>query len=270
MEESKGGDPGGQFLFPYEKYCTGYTYRGPYVLAMHLAAVAVSFDDIVSDNLRRICAFDAAEIAETNVGQLNAMTVSSFCGPHGLIWGYHIAQPATLRDELIIELPTDAGTLPVYSGEPLVRASRTLLGTQDAPRFPIFPGSHTPVAMKDSYCSGPGWVYAVTAIGIVDARAGESAHILMEDVGSWTSSPPMSAREMSIQCARSTQIIAQQQRSRIKEIFVSTRIQKVNVGEMGCALSFLPYIHLAAQAVPGRNMENIKGMELALWETSFG
>ena len=256
----------GQFLFPHKKHCAGYSYRGPYVLAMHLATVVVPFDGIDSNSLRRICAFDAAEVAGTNVGQLNAMIVSSFCGPQGLIWGYHAARSATLRNELIMELPADARTLPIYSAEPLIEATRALFGTQDAKRFPVIPGSHTPVALKDAYHAGPGWVYAATAIGIVDTQTGGDAHILMEDVGSRILQAPLNTRELVIQCARSVQVIARQQKSSLKEVFVSVRIHEVKDGEMGCALSFLPYIHLAAQAVPNSDVEALKGMGLAEWE----
>lgn len=42
--------------------------------------------------LDQINAFDLAEIANANIGQINLIKVSSFCGPGSLIWGYDIAK----------------------------------------------------------------------------------------------------------------------------------------------------------------------------------
>ncbi len=253
------------FLLPYERSCAGYTHRGPYVLAIHVAAASVAAEGITSENLRRICAFDAAEVSETNVGQLNAMTVSSFSGPNGLIWGYHLARASAANDPLFL-LHQPERPVPVYSADPLLRATRSLFGTVHHPRFPIFPGSHTPVALKDVYHTGPGWVYAVAAIGIVE-EGNDRANILMEDVGAGVGNTP-DERDLMKQCARSTQVVARQQGSRLKEVFVAVRSHAVQEGQTGCALTFLPYIHLAAAAVPGKDVERLKAMDLASWEAA--
>lgn len=123
--------------------------------------------------------------------------------------------------------------------------------------------------MKDAYLCGSGWVYAIVAIGIVEEDANKHAHILMEDVGSGGAHPGDEQR-LREEAAKSVAVVARQQGSRLKDIFVSVRIQEVRDGQTGCALTFLPYIHLAGAAVPDRDIKRLQAVDLASWEESTG
>ena len=86
-----------QYCGSEKEYCEGYfstALGNSYLLGVNYAVAKVrkQFGHEGSSVLDEINAFDMAEITNANVGQINAIKVSSFCGPRGHIWGYDICK----------------------------------------------------------------------------------------------------------------------------------------------------------------------------------
>ena len=252
---------------PLDDHCLGYNLRGNYFLAFHVAATAVParFSLEGSPRLDAVCAFDEAEVDGAYLGQLNVITVSSFCGPHGLIWGYHVARSPELRGERLFSRTSGGREIPVYSAEPLLAAGRALFGTRERKRFPILPGSHTPAAMMTHTQAGPGAIGAAFGLGIVGDRRG--AHILMEDVCPLPESE-VGGRSLVRRVAEGVLVVAEAQRLAVSEIFVGVRTAEIKAGQYGCALALLPYFKLARRALPGGSAERLAAISLPDWEKS--
>ena len=75
----------------YDQFCES-PKDNHYILGVNyaIAVIPTQFSQNGSKNLDQILAFDTAEITGANLGQTNLITVSSFCGPSGVIWGYDI------------------------------------------------------------------------------------------------------------------------------------------------------------------------------------
>ncbi len=227
-----------RYFCDHENYCQGYLdspNNGYYVLLTHLAAVGVE-KTLETDGLNSILAFDKAEIEGRNVGQTNAIVVSSFCGVNGKIWGLDMCK------KKLDKIDTVDG-VSVYDGEKLLEATTQLLGTVSKKRFPILPGSQLPSAMKYMYLDGPGLIYSLIAIGIPKDR-NTSACILMEDVGEMNEEKEFYRKT----AAKSVLAIAKNQRIECKEILFLFRSAKIKKGSKGCALVMAPYIKLAKSA----------------------
>lgn len=251
---------------PLDDYCLGYNLRGGYFLAFHVAATAGAAESATagSPHLEAICAFDQAEVDGAYLGQLNIMNVSSFCGPHGLIWGYHLVEPADLREQALFSLPSGGGEIKVYSAEPLLRASQALFGTREKKRFPILPGSHTPAATTIHTQAGPGVIGAAFGIGIVADQRG--AHILMEDASKLADQS--GADVLARRVAEGVVAVSRAQRLTLREIFVGVRAALIPANRHGCAVALLPYFRLARRALPGGRPANLVGMSLEQWEAA--
>lgn len=226
------------YFSDYDNYCQGYLDNpdnGHYVIVPHVATVAVRAS-LGTVGLNRISAFDLAEIDGRNLGQVNAIIVSSFCGLNGRIWGYDFN-----KKEMAVA--GEVNNVKIYNGDPLLDAATELFGTLEDRKFPILPGSMVPAALKDFYDIGPSRIYALLAIGISENRD-KDACILMEDAGRLEKDE----RFYIFESAMSVIEVANNQKIRCKEIIVCMRSMTVNSGFMGCALTMAPYIKLARLA----------------------
>lgn len=252
-----------QALGKYTKYCDGYgnpgaSGSGYFVgLALGIGVAKLQFNHIGSSWLDSINAFDKAEVSDVNIGQMNMITVSSFCGPHGSFWGYHIAKQKNLYKKHRL-LPKGSilyrkKSVPVYSAEPLIDATRELFGTKDKKKFPLKPGAHVPCAGKHITKEGPAQLYCGVGFGI--AENGErDANLIMEDVGEIPYDIPEEERnhyKRSIleNIAKSIMAVGKNQGVKYKEIFVDIKDTHVAPDEIGCALVAAPYFTLAQKAV---------------------
>ena len=246
----------------YDNYCIGYPGTGGYFTALVLGQGSwpKTYSHAGSDTLDNILAYDRAEIDGAYIGQINMITVSSFCGPEGLIWGYDIArvkyhEPAFLNKEDLLAL----GDVKIYDGSALREASVAIFGTNDARRFPFLPGSHVPCAGRSKIFEGPTVIYSAIGIGIPKDR-GASACVLMEDVGELSfgngaGELGQMKKRLTLDMARSVLEIGNNQRVKFKEIFIDIGSRKIPAGEVGCALVAMPYFHIAKNALDARLAE---------------
>jgi histidine decarboxylase len=204
-----------------------------YILLSNLAAVVVPCK-YPCTGLDKINAFDTAEIMNANFGQLNLINVSSFCSPYGKIAGYDFNR----QDKFLFT----HGTIPIFSADTLLDASRDIVGTIEQPRFPILPGAHTPCATQVYYETQPNSIYAMFAIAIPEDRSNHAC-LIMEDAGRKAEDKDESYYINNL--IESTLKICANQRVTCKEMYVGIRITTVKEGEIGCALVMLPYVKLA-------------------------
>ncbi len=250
------------------EYCEGYFAS---VSPSHLLGVSLTtgvcrnmFPSPGSTKLDETNAFDLAEVARANLGQLNAITVSSFCGPHGLIWGYDVCPPAAGHRSRG-EVARGAQRAEVFELDGLARAFHGLVGSVEDKRFPFMPGSHVPAAMKSRTAGEPGVIYAGLGIGIPEDRT-RSACLLMEDVGFVPGADdPGVYRAAAEEClAQAVLEVGNNQRVRYRQVFVGIAASVVGPGETGCALAMAPYFLLARDAVPER--ATLHDLTLESWE----
>ncbi len=239
-----------------KKYCEGMfgSYiSDAYVLGIYSAVTKskIKFSHAGSSVLDSINVFDLAEIREGNIGQINMIKVSSFCGPKGLIWGYDICR--TDKKEPLF-LGTDILSLiPVYDISPLAEAFTRLVGTVDYPRFPILPGSHVPCAMKSIVGKGECILYCALGLGIAMNRE-KKACLLMEDVGKIPHTEYNNKEDYKKMILRKLVLsileVGRNQRIKFKEVFLGIKTIRVYKNEIACALVASPYIAVAEAALP--------------------
>jgi histidine decarboxylase len=276
------------YLSSYDHYCAGYgnadNQGSGYILAINLniGKSQIQFRHPGSDMLDKINAFDMAEAVGAYIGQINMITVSSFCGPQGMIWGLDIARHPDLEnlDKLHITDVKDwkkNTSVPVFSAEPLVKSAMALFGQVHEQRFPLLPGSHVPCATKNITQKGPVHLYCAIGIGIPEDRS-RSACLFMEDIGeltmSLTNKEFLETYKQTVlsQLAKSVVAIGSNQRVRYKEIYVAMGEVAVDGGEMGCALIAAPYFCLAKRALPAglHGVEDLRTVSLSAWEKQVG
>ena len=267
-------------ISPYEDFCGGFGDKGAsgnsYILGFVLGAGLARFNlrHDGSQILDEINAFDRAEVADTNIGQINMTTVSSFCGPSGVIWGYDIAKVKELRVPHEIGLQYVGGNgndIPVYSAKPLIEATKKLFGTLKNRKFPLLPGAHVPCAGKNFKDIGPRHIYAGIALGVAKDRS-RCASLLMEDLG-WLplrqdiKSQRRYKRIVLQNIARSVVEVGHNQHVEYKEIFVEMVSIIVPEGYLGCTLVAAPYFTLAKKAIPNEGLDKLVDMNFSEWES---
>ena len=250
-----------------KKYCEGIwggKFSNYYLSGMQLTVVKSleKFSHKGSDNLDKIFCFDLAEIANANLGQINMINVSSFCGPNGLIWGYDIYP----EKKKLLGFSIKNKNIKIYDINPLCDALKKLLGTVDEPRFPFLPGSHVPCASKNIIVKGEDFIYAAAGIG-VPVNRNKNACLLMEDIGHI----PLNVKyieeyKMMIlkKLVKSILYIGNNQRVNFKEIFIGIKAIRVNHDEYGCAMAISPYFSVAKHAIPWH--EDIFSLDINIWE----
>lgn len=269
---------------PYDKYCDGYgnpgaSGKGYFVgLMFGIGKTKVRFEHEGTSLLDSINAFDKAEVMDINIGQINMVQVSSFCGPIGKIWGYHVLKPKKFEPHKYFPkgaVRSGTSNVPVYSASPIVNATRALFGTVDDKRFPLLPGSHVPCAGKNITEKGPRHIYCGFALGIAKNQR-QDANIFMEDLGDipiYVKGTEVEAeyREKILEnLANSVLAIGENQGVRYKEIFVEMQDIVIQPNEVGCALVAAPYFTLARSAIPQGGTSQLVSMGLSEWEKSIG
>jgi histidine decarboxylase len=260
-----------------DKYCEGF-YNSKnnynYILGVNFSVVKekVKFSHEGSSILDQTNAFDLAEIASANLGQTNMIQVSSFCGPDGIIWGYDICKANI--EILSLDFKNNRAksrNIKIYDINPLINAFTRLTGTTDKPRFPFYPGSFVPSALKYITKKGPQIIYAAHGIGIPEDRK-NSAAALMEDIGTIPISIDISDIEtyknrILDNLINSIITIGDNQKVKYKEIFVGIKHIIVNEHEIGCALISNPYFLLAQDAnLPAKDLAMVNITE---WEKNI-
>lgn len=266
------------------EYCDGYQNPGAsgkgYILALTLG---IGVAELVlghkgESRLDGINAFDRAETDDVFIGQINMITVSSFCGLNGNLLGYDLLKSEDLffKHECFPEAVLsrhDGGVTNIYSAAPLIDASRELFGTVDAKRFPLIPGGHIPCAEKSYKKIGPARIYSGIAIAIPEDRE-RNACLMMEDVGEipleiGEAQIDKYKRQLVVNLAQSALFVGENQRVRYKEIFVQVKQRFVGDGKIGCALVASPYFTIAKNAVPNNSPEGLRDISLQNWVKIF-
>ena len=254
-----------------EKYfCEGSflnSKKGAYIFgsSLSVAKTPIKFSHKGSIMLDEINAFDLAEIETANLGQTNMITVSSFCGPKGLIWGYDICRKEKKQNSFGLACVSYNGKrADVYDALPLFEAFQNLTGSVKDPHFPFLPGTHLPCAMRSFTVQGKKTIYAAVGIGIPVNRKMHACAV-MEDVGVMMSSDKIGAeKEISQKIAESIMQIGENQGVVYKEIFIGVRDVEIEKNEIGCALVAAPYFVLPSNALP--NGKDMTKLTISQWE----
>lgn len=237
-----------QFDFSHEGYFPQLNALHRYFLGINyaIAKVPILHAHKGSTNLDRIQAFDLAEVSSAHLGQINMMTVSSFCGPNGKIIGLDVRLNPNNPHTQNIYLSEKIG-MPVFDANTLVHEFALLTGTPSTPRFTFMPGSHVPCATKYLTEQGPCTLYSGIALGIPENRS-KNAILLMEDIGFYDNSYPKFFLEELL--CKSVLSISEKQHVVYESIFVGITHSEIPDGYMGCALVACPYFLLAKNAAP--------------------
>lgn len=235
-----------------DRHCVGYPGWGGYLigLVMGIGVTRKTFSQAGSELLDAIVAYDEAEVEDTYIGQINMITVSSFCGPRGVIWGYDVARDGVEGPPLLgaAEAAEFEG-IRLVNGVALRRASRMLFGTRERSHFPLLPGSHVPCAGKYRSYEGRAVLYAAVAVGIPRERD-RHACLLMEDVGrcgegALEDGAEAARKGIVLNMVRSVLRVGANHDIAYREIIADAVLREVPAGHVGCALVAAPYFQLA-------------------------
>jgi histidine decarboxylase len=266
---------------PYERYCDGYGNpgaRGLSYLTVLKLDIGASPSGELDELLAEIVSYDSAETTGTYLGQINAVTASSFCGPGGALWGYDVARVPEIADgsllPIFFQTREDGVEIPIYPLEPLLEAGRKLLGSRDHRRFPIIPGASVTCALKSRSVHGPNSIWGALAVAIAEDRTGD-AHLFIEDVGEAIPAADESDREFYLdrlleKIAHSILRCGDNSQVKYKEIFVGYKHAWIEAGYVGCALACVPYLVLAQQAIPSTGPASLVSLTLPEWEKAVG
>jgi histidine decarboxylase len=253
----------------YREYCEGYFASASpnYMLGISVKAAVVdnSLTCPGSTLLDEINAFDLAEVQGANLGQLNITTVSSFCGPCGVIWGYDVCQPSN-GHQVIGTASHHGHRAEVLDLDGLSDPFTRLIGSVDEKRFPFMPGSHVPAALKSKTARDPGILYAALALGIPDNRRTQAC-LMMENTGFLPPTSNWASDRLAIldRQAHSVLAVGENQGVRYNQIFAGIASVEIRQGQTGCAMALAPYMRLAQDAfIDG---ENLAQLTIDQWET---
>jgi histidine decarboxylase len=226
---------------------------GHYIFGINfsVAKAPLKFSHKGSSELDGINAFDLAEVAKANLGQINMMTVSSFCGPKGTIWGYDICS-SKKNPNLYFDVVKNGGkNIPVFDVEPLNDAFTALTGSIDEPVIPFLAGSHVPCAAKWIVEKGKTRLYSALGLGIPKDRK-KNACLIMEDVGVI----PLGVTDVEaykkgvlVSLSESILAVGKNQKYEVEEMFLGINDLCVDEGEIGCALIACPYFLLPERSL---------------------
>ena len=263
----------------HPQHCDGYgnpgTIGNGYYIApiLEVAAVANELGHEGSKILDETNAFDQAEAKGAYIGQINMITVSSFCGPEGRIWGYDVCKHpdcGTKHPLMPESYEYKNSSINILSIEPLIDSAKSLFGTADHRRFPLKPGSHVPCATKSKFSSGLSHIYSAMAIGIPEDRSA-NACLLMEDLGTFNLNTPnfdieANRRLVLENLVKSVIVVGYNQRYKFQSVFVGVKDVYIKENEVGCAILAAPYFSLAQKAVPESDINLLPNLSLSQWE----
>ena len=271
--------PAEHFKSNQKRYCIGYQNvdtQGYYLTTTKLECGKVKIGDNIPINdevLPGIVAYDRAQKNGAYIGQINAISVSSFSGPGSGVWGYDYAKADGLRsaeiyDKKEIDLPTGKIKLPkdvpVYEIYPLLDATQELFGTVDnrKQKFPPMPGCHVASAAKsanslldENNIPRAGYVWSYIALCIAEDRTNDSS-LFVEDCGfvamstqndEWMDEKMRKKRDQVVVSCLACGV---NQQVTYKEIFIGYKYLYCQAGEYGTAIAYAPYVLLAGDAYP--------------------
>ena len=158
-----------------------------YISTMKLSVGTVDVKDLdaVTEN---IVSYDRCEKNDAYIGQINMLTVSSFCGLNGAVWGFDLAKHDDIASgaekPMYMQSQPDGPDIPVYNVRPLLEATERLFGKEQQRRFPPMPGSHIICANKDVTARGPLWVWSAIGIAILKDRS-KGSSLFIEDANTY-------------------------------------------------------------------------------------
>lgn len=253
---------------PYEHYCFGSLTNDSYLNALVISKSKIkkTINHSIPNYSDLIVAFDKAEISNAYLGQINLITVSSFSGPHGLIWGYDLAKKEDLTfPESLHRKFKKFKDIKIKNAKNLREAAIALFGTKEEKHFPFFPGSYLPCANKIYTNSGPTILYGLAGIGIPENRT-EEASLFIEDAGEIDISKKdrieFLKEDLIIHVIENIIIIGKNQGIHYNEIFVDFDWIEVKADELGCILVAIPYFLLAKKAIT----ENLINQNIEDWK----
>lgn len=251
----------------HEKFCVGYTGTGGYYagLIMGIGSSPYRFGHAGSQVLDEIISFDAAEVSGAYFGQTNLITVSSFVGIDGLIWGYDVARVDIPLDSVMVSLQDEFRTthpgVSLWNADGLAVATEALFGTREDLHLPLLPGCLVPTAGRSFTKQGPAYLYAAIGVGIPEGRT-RHACLIMEDVGFFTEEIGDAVRTNVFRdIAKSVIAVGEAHHIKYQEILLTMRSRFISGGITGCALVAAPYFQIAGAGSRG----NLGNMTLAEW-----
>jgi len=282
---------------PYKNNCAAFgNPSGPktpnYVNVCKLGLGKIKLDKTTEkwDSITKsILAYDRAETNGAFLGQLNVVAASSFISPHGLLWGYDIANNVTnIKSKFTIK------GVPIYDIQPLLEAGESLFGTNQktteyygqtensliGPRFNIMPGEIQPCAVKNAKMGvkGHGVLWSAIGIGIpIDSLADKVARLFYEDAGTYFSSENPtkkfiedSRKKLEKKMKNIATAMVMNGKDQVipiqySKIFIGFKMIPVMKNEYAEAITLSPYITLAQNALP-EDPQKLISMSLQEWE----
>jgi hypothetical protein len=285
-----------QAISPYPHHHDGYRLAGEYVAVPFVVTAERPTVPELTRALTAILGFDLAEM-HAGIGMVNAWTVSSFCGPDGLIAGIDLLTSGSPDDFYTFSMPGgDGETIPVHAMYPTLDASAALRH-----RWEIRDGAFVPFAMKQVTAEGPAVLTAALGIGI-PADPGQ-ARLFMEDPDAEAPaayyerlaaaasrrlpgasngtggrpSPPADPDALPDQvspwykharlkaAAQSVAEVGAQRGRPFAKILAGAEFTVVPEGHVGCSMAAVAYIKLAQGCVPAGGPAQLIGMSLDRW-----
>ena len=244
----------------------------------YISTLTLSTGIVKTEQLTRktaeIVSYDRCERNDSYFGQINMLAASSFCGPSGAVWGYHLAIADQIKDGTLEPLCTAEG-IPVYDVKPLLDCTRRLFGVSRRKRFPLLPGAHVICAYKDATEKGPIWLWAAIGLAIAEDRS-KAANLFIEDCsiyGDYDTAEPEVVdhlrRRVVPAVAKSALMCGKNQNVRYGKIFIGYAYEQVPPGSVGCALVCAPYVLLARDAIPVGGAASMIDMTISQWERAL-
>lgn len=272
-----------QSLGSSKEYCMGYMNPGApsgegYISTLKLSVGAVDVDNL-DDITEVIVSYDRCEKNDAYIGQINMLTVSSFCGLNGAVWGYDLAihdDIASKKEQPIyMQSQPNGPDIEVYDAKPLLNAAERLFGRENDRRFPPMPGSHIICANKDVTAKGPTWVWSSIGIAILKDRSSGSS-LFIEDVNTFgdentTEEEVKDFLDKTLRNVTTSIALCGQDQSVIYDrIYVAYKYKFIKENQVGCALTCAPYVYLAQNAIPkGMQPSELTDMTLTEWENAL-
>ncbi len=262
----------------FSHYCAGYLNPGAsgpgYIAAVKLSTARMT----CGENEESEISCDRAGKNDAYMGQINRTNASAFCGLNGALWGYDLVRPDEFKNgetkSLTTEKRHDGQRVQVWDIGPLADSLERLFGTNDQRRFPLLPGALVPCAGKMVAAPGPAVVRCLTVLAIAEDRESAPDHAIqyagIKDESAKTGLNAKTREELYENNIFSLLRGGEEQGVLYKEIFVGYKELTVPEGEVGCALSWMPYFTLAQKAVPpGSRPETLIDMTVSQWENTL-
>ncbi len=257
-----------------------------YIATMKLSVGKVLVGEL-DEGTEGIVSYDRCESNDANIGQINMVTASSFCGLNGALWGHDLAVAELPKQALFTSqdlfTPAEIALFesrgkkidPVrfHSAGPLLDATERLFGhsKKSERRHPPLPGAQVVCANKSAIrngsTDGPGYAWAIIGIAVSPDREA-NACLFIEDCGT---APGQSAAKMveflktrRDAVAKSMTLCGQDYDDvRYPVAYIAAKAIYAERDEVACALACAPYVLLASDSVPDRDPAALRGKTTA-------